>query len=173
MTEGYLGEIRMLPIEYTPQKWTPCYGQLMSIVGYEDLYSVVGTTYGGDGRTNFGVPDLRGRIPMHRGNGPALTPRLQGQMFGVETITLTEDQIPAHNHDFQAVNGAANSEIPTDALFCQTTYASYQPYNSTRVIDFADEFLQPTGSGGEHSNLMPFVVLKFFMCIKGVYPQRP
>ncbi|GAB6039784.1 phage tail protein [Endothiovibrio diazotrophicus] len=172
MTEGFLGEIRMLPIQYTPQKWTPCYGQLMTITGYEDLYSVVGTAYGGDGRTNFGVPDLRGRIPMHRGTGLGLTPRLQGQMFGVEGVTLDIDQIPNHNHELMANSGAATNELPTNNVFCKTTYTSYGEYVSNRMGQFNDAFLLPTGSGGEHSNLMRFAVVPFFMCIKGVYPKR-
>lgn len=116
MSEPFIGEIRMFGFGRTPIGWQACDGSLLKISDYETLYVLVGTTYGGDGQTTFGVPDLRGRVPVHQGQGPNLTNRPLGQGGGTETVTLTEAQLPSHSHGLLATTAAATSNVPTGLL---------------------------------------------------------
>ena len=108
MTDQYIGEIRMFGGNFPPQSWALCNGQILSIAQNETLYTLLGTTYGGDGQTTFALPDLQGRLPMHQGNGQNLSPRTIGQKDGVETVTLTQTMMPAHSHGMVATTAAGS-----------------------------------------------------------------
>ena len=175
MAECYLGEIRMFGGNYAPRYWAFCQGQLLAISKYSALYSLLGTAYGGDGITSFGIPDLRGRIPVHQGSGPLLTPRHLGQTFGHETVTLTMNQTPAHNHLIHCTNQTANSSSPIgrvpaagvegDKLYVTTT-------DSGKLSALAPAAIAPSGESDAHDNLMPAQCISFIIALIGTFPSR-
>ena len=175
MSDAYIGEIRMFAGNYAPQHWMFCYGQLMAIVGDEALFSLLGTIYGGDGRSSFGIPDMRGRIPLHYGQGPGLTMRSQGQLFGVETVTLELTQIPAHSHEMYCSTNTASSTDPTGRVPA-TVATDRKLYDTTldssKMEEMENNAIEAAGSGGAHGNLMPLMGLNFIMCRTGLFPQR-
>lgn len=116
MSDPFVGEIRMFAGNFAPRQWAFCNGQLMAISQNDALFSLLGTIYGGDGRSSFGIPDMRGRIPMHWGTGPGLTPRPIGQKMGVESVALTANQIPSHSHTMQASTDSVSSVNPTGTV---------------------------------------------------------
>ncbi|MCO6457614.1 MAG: phage tail protein [Pirellulaceae bacterium] len=171
MAEPFLSEIRAFGFNFPPRGWAQCDGQLLSISQNTALFSLLGTIYGGDGRTTFALPDLRGRTPLHLGSGPGLTPRNQGSRAGTETETLTVANLPGHSHGLRASNSAAGQEAPA----------------GTRVLGRVEEDIDGTGSAGEvlgpsavvatgggqpHSNMQPFLALNFCIALQGVYPSR-
>jgi microcystin-dependent protein len=177
MSDPFIGEIKMVAFTFAAQGWANCDGQLLSIASNTALFSLVGTTYGGDGRTTFALPDLRGRVPIHVGQGPGLSNRVQGSTAGQESVTLSTLQIPSHSHPL-AVN------VPvTDAIGNQT-----QP-NANRLArandgesNFSDAAangsLAATGTVGNaggslaHDNMPPFLTIRFTIALFGVFPSR-
>ncbi|MCC2606360.1 phage tail protein [Planctobacterium marinum] len=176
MSEGYYGEIRIFGGTYAPAKWSFCDGQILSISSNSTLYSLLGTYYGGDGRTSFGLPDLRGRIPVHQGIGPGLTPRAIGQRYGLEAVSLTLGEMPAHTHTLQASNNDATSNTPVDNVLANMTNQTGLAYKTFAAgdtpIEMADNQVQNSGSGTSHENMMPWNCLSFIICIQGLYPSR-
>jgi microcystin-dependent protein len=175
MSDAYTGEIRMFAGNYAPQRWMLCYGQIMAIAGEEALFSLLGSTYGGDGRSSFGIPDMRGRIPLHHGQGPSLTPRLQGQLLGLETVTLDLSQIPPHSHKMQCSTNPASSSDPTQMVLAEVA-ADRKLYDTTlessKIVEMENDAIEDAGSDAAHSNMMPVMGLNFIMCRSGIYPQR-
>jgi microcystin-dependent protein len=176
MDEAFIGSIVLFAGNYAPNNWAFCNGQLLSISQNTALFSVIGTTYGGDGQTTFALPDLRGRVPMHFGNGPGLTPRSLGEKAGTENVTLTAAQMPAHNHEVVSVlhaNEEANSEDPTNRFNAGT---SNPTYNSTTNIVMNSAAVTNTvsvaGQSAPHSNMPPYLGLNFIICLYGIYPPR-
>lgn len=176
--EAYLGQIILFAGNYAPQGWVICNGQMLNINEYEALYSLIGVTYGGDGRTTFGVPDLRSRTMIGQGTGTNLTPRTIGQTGGVETVALTNTQIPVHTHQFYASSNTATSPSPTNNVVAS------MPANCVFYFDepagagltptpFGANALQPAGSSQPHENRMPLTAINFLMCVQGIYPTRP
>lgn len=165
MSEAVLGEIRMFAGNYAPVYWEICGGQLLSIDGNEALYTLLGTTYGGDGITTFALPDLRGRVPLHAGTGNGLSRREVGQQFGVEEVTLTVAQMPMHTH---SVAGAPeqSSSNPGQGL----TYAAGGSYGPTAG---AISMAATTAAGGSqpHNNVGPSLAVSFIICTVGIYPS--
>lgn len=176
MSTGYQGEIRMFGGTFAPYLWTFCHGQLLSISTNSSLFSLLGTAYGGDGRTSFAVPDLRGRGPMHQGQGPALTNRVQGSMFGTETESLTINQIPAHKHTLQATTNPAITNLPIGNILANVDAAGGVIYHEISQEGKFEEMeaaqIQTTGSGLGHENRMPSLAIQFIMCLQGTYPSR-
>ena len=183
--DGCIGEIRMFGGNFAPRNWALCDGQLLPISQNQALFSILGTTYGGDGRTTFGLPDLRGRFPMHPGNGPGLTNRNLGQRSGVEDVTLTINQIPSHSHG--AVTNVTeitspdegNSAIPDDAILAKSgagdpDYAPVENANSKLAEDSheAETTVLNTGGSQSHTNMPPFNCVNFIICLEGLYPSR-
>ena len=123
MSEPFVGEIRMFAGNFAPQGWAFCDGQLLSVNQNDALFSLLGTIYGGDGRTTFGLPDLRGRLPMHAGTGPGLSPQRMGSMGGQENVTLTVNEMPAHSHSANAQSVTANSNDPHGRMLATSTLA--------------------------------------------------
>ena len=172
MSECYLGEIRMFGGNFAPRQWSYCDGQLIAISQNDALFSLLSTIYGGDGRSTFGLPDLRGRVPMHFGQGPGLTSRSQGQKFGDEYVILDDNHIPSHTHQmFSAPDTTGNSADPTAKATAggQMVYADVAAATAGTL---AAESVANTGVGTQHSNMMPYQAVHFIIALAGQYPSR-
>lgn len=173
MSEGYIGEIRAFGFNFAPYSWMFCNGQLLSISSYTALFSIIGTTYGGNGTTNFALPNLQGQIPMHWGNGPTTT--VIGQVQGVPNVSLTTQQIPQHTHTATVAKGTAAersaSPGPTSYL-AELVPSPVWLAAPTLGPQFAPNAISMAGSSIPHNNMQPFQVLNFCICFNGVFPTR-
>ncbi|MBU0550812.1 tail fiber protein [Myxococcota bacterium] len=168
MSEPFIGEIRMFGGNFAPRGWAFCDGQLLPIDQNPALFSLLGTNYGGDGRTTFALPDLRGRAPIHAGNGPGLSPRVLGQAGGAESVTLNTQHLPSHAHDLLATQAPATEAAPHDGVFALAETDRYHQGE-------ADARLSPAlsaGGGQVHSNLQPQLAVSFIIALVGIYPSR-
>lgn len=176
MASPYIGEIRLFAGLYAPEDWALCQGQLLQINTYQALYSLLGTTYGGDGRTTFGIPDLRGRLVIGTGTvTPTTSAYALGQTGGVTSVTLTEAQLPAHTHGLIASTTAATATSPAGAVLADPSdqYNSFINYASgTTMRVMADAALQPAGGNQAHTNMMPSQPLNYMICLVGLYPMQ-
>ncbi len=176
MSEPFIAEIRIFAGNFAPRGWAFCDGQLLPVAQNTALFSLIGTTYGGDGRTTTALPNLQGRAPMHPGRGPGLTARRLGQKLGVETVTLSEAQIPSHTHTARGTTNAAaragGGPTNTSSLARSGGGDAYQSNTSANLVDLASETLSTTGGGQAHTNLQPFLVLNFIIALVGLYPSR-
>ena len=171
MSEPFVGEIRMFAGNFAPNGWAYCDGQLLAVSQNDALFSLYGTIYGGDGRTTFGLPDLRGRVPIHAGSGPGLSTRNLGAKAGAENVTLTTNQLPSHTHPVKGTNDAGNSTEPAGRLPASSTtidlYVSTAP-----TVDFNASAVPAVGGSSSHNNLMPYLCIHFIIALFGVYPSR-
>ena len=174
MSEPFVGEIRLFGFSRLPNGWMPCDGSLQSIAQYEVLYTLIGTTYGGDGVTTFGTPDLRGQVPMHWGNGPGLTPRVIGEASGTEGVTLTDNQMPAHNHPAIATSTTAAATVATGSLFGGITGDTMYATDITGLTPAPTLPTSSSISGGNqpHDNLMPTVTVQYCIAWAGIFPSQ-
>lgn len=171
MAEPFVGEIRLFGGSYAPIGWLPCEGQLLSIFDYDTLYSLLGTTYGGDGENTFALPDLRGRLPIHQGTGPGLSTRMMGETGGSEQVTLSASQMPAHRHTLQASTRRATvGRAATDGLLATATAPIYGPPPASSTLEAST--LNAIGQGLPHDNMPPFLALSFIIAFQGIYPSR-
>jgi microcystin-dependent protein len=174
MSAPYLSEIRIMSFNYAPKNWALCNGQLLAINQYQALFALLGTTYGGDGRVNFGLPNLQGRVPLHFGNGFVL-----GQMAGEVTHTLNINEMPAHTHLMAATAGAGATEIPSATDFLgqgavTNPLATVDLYSTgTASLTFAAAAINNTGGSQSHPNQQPYLVLNFCICMSGIFPSHP
>lgn len=171
MTEPFIGEIRMFAGTFAPRGWATCDGQLLAVGSNDALFSLIGTFYGGDGRTTFGLPDLRGRIPIHMGTGPGLSPRNIGSKSGSERVTVTVNQLPPHTHTMTGSSTTGPDPNPGGNLLAGSTIL--EPY----VADSPDSNAASTtigavGGSQAHDNLMPFRCVNFIIALFGVFPSR-
>ena len=178
MSEPFIAEIRIFAGNFAPRSWAFCDGQLLPISQNTALFSLIGTTYGGDGRSTTALPNLQGRAAMHPGRGPGLTERRLGQRGGVEAVTLSEAQLPSHKHGVEAdanpgsfSGGGADTPDPTNHYMANTT-ASGQFYangssNVSRMSETSD-----TGGSQAHNNLQPLIAMNFIIALQGLYPSR-
>lgn len=171
MSEPFVGEIRMFAGNFAPRGWAFCDGQLLAVSQNDALFSLFGTIYGGDGRTTFGLPDMRGRIPIHAGSGPGLSPRRLGAKGGAENVTLTVNQLPSHGHNFRAVTGVADRASPESATVAESLT------NDIYNVEMPDSPLSVSavskvGGSRSHTNLMPFLCIHFIVALFGIYPSR-
>ena len=166
MAQPYVGEIRMFAGNFAPAGWMFCEGQLLPISEYETLFNLIGTTYGGDGQSTFALPDLRGRIPLHFGNGFTLA-----ETGGVETVTLTVSQIPAHSHPFLASADPANTLNPPDNVLGTT--ASATPYIGSIPpnANLSPTAIGSVGGSQPHNNFQPYLCLDFIISLFGIFPS--
>lgn len=171
MSEPFIGEIRMFGGNFAPRSWAKCDGQLLSVSQNDALFSLLGTIYGGDGRTTFGLPDMRGRLPTQQGSGPGLTTRNLGSKFGSETVALTTNQLPSHTHTLRATTDAADTNVPSGSTLATGPVSLYTSASTTPVA-MASSSAGNTGSSIAHSNIMPFQVVTFIICLIGLYPSR-
>ncbi|MCW5958515.1 MAG: phage tail protein [Pyrinomonadaceae bacterium] len=175
MATPFLGEIVMFGGNFAPRSWAFCSGQLLPIAQNTALFSILGTTYGGNGQTTFALPDLRGRVPMHPGSGPGLSPRSLGEQGGVENVTLITSQIPSHNHT-ATTTANANSGPASDTVPTGNFLAEGNNYNSAFNTQMNNGAVQVTigNSGGSqpHSNIQPFTCINFIIALQGIFPSR-
>jgi len=171
MSEAFIGEIRMFAGNFAPRGWATCDGQLLSVSQNDALFSLLGTQYGGDGRTTFGLPDFRGRIPLHYGQGPGLTSRPIGHKAGSETHTLSANEVASHNHALMASSNPAADTNPAGKV---TATSTGNLYGSNVSVPMASDAIGPSGnaSPAAHSNLMPTLCVTFIIALFGVYPSR-
>lgn len=176
MSEPFVAEIRIFAGNFAPRGWAFCDGQLLPIANNTALFSLIGTTYGGDGRSTTALPNLQGRAPMHPGRGPGLTSRRLGQRIGAETVTLNEAQIPSHHHTGRASSsrGAAGAGPNNTASLSAAGFGDtlYHSDTTSNLVDMASEALSTTGGGQAHTNLQPFLVMNFIIALVGLYPSR-
>ena len=171
MSEPFVGQIKMFAGNFAPRGWAYCDGQLLDVSQNDALFSLLGTIYGGDGRTTFGLPDLRGRIPIHAGSGPGLSPRNIGAKAGVERVTLNQDQLPVHGHPMKASADAATTPNPGSNVVGETLTTT--PYiDDTPGVGFHANAVTSVGSSQSHDNMMPFLAVRFIIALFGVYPSR-
>ena len=168
MGTPYVGEIRMFGGNFAPAGWAFCSGQLMPIAENDVLFNLIGTTYGGDGQQTFALPNLQGRLPMHMGTGPGLSTRTIGEMGGVETVTLTTQQIPSHNHAPLAVSTNGNQTTPQSGVWAGTSDSRYS--TSAPSLAMNPALIGAAGGSQPHDNMMPYLAISFIISLYGVYP---
>ncbi|WP_395684406.1 phage tail protein [Dokdonella sp.] len=171
MSNPFLGEIRMAGFNFAPRGWAFCAGQLLPISQNDALYALVGTTYGGDGVTTFGVPDLRGRVPINQGQGPGLSNYVLGQMAGTESVTLITAQIPSHVHVINAASSGARSSSPSGNLLGSGEADIYN-HDFANTVALSPSALAPSGGNQPHDNTQPFLCINFIIALEGVFPSR-
>ena len=173
MADPFVAEIRIFPFNFAPRGWAWGDGQLLPLSQNTALFSLLGTTYGGDGKSNFALPDLQGRAPMHPGQGPGLSLHDLGETGGSETVSLLESEIPAHPHSLQASTAPADllSPDPANSLARSVNGALYFTTNNLDAT-FSDQTLAPAGGDQPHNNMMPYLTFYFNIALQGVFPPR-
>jgi microcystin-dependent protein len=164
MAQPYVGEIRMFAGNFAPAGWMFCEGQLLPISENETLFQLIGTTYGGDGESTFSLPDLRGRIPLHQGNGFILA-----ETGGAEEITLTVQQVPAHSHPWLASESAATATSPAGNMPAEASKRFY--VLPSTVAPMAPQAMSPTGGSQPHTNFQPYLCVNFIISLFGIFPS--
>ncbi len=170
MSDPFIGQIQAFGFNFAPRNWAKCDGQLLPISQNQALFSLLGTIYGGDGRTTLALPDLRGRAPIHQGNGPGLSSRTIGQKGGAETHTLTAAQMPNHFHGVQVTSEVGDQTSPTNAkpATANDGESNYSASNENTVANSTTN----TGGNQSHNNMPPYLVINFCIALQGVYPSR-
>ncbi len=170
--DPFVAEIRIFPFNFAPKGWAFCDGQILPLSQNTALFSLLGTTYGGDGKSNFALPNMQGNAPMHPGQGPGLSLHDLGETGGRDTVTLLESEIPSHSHALRADTAdAADTNIPspTASFALSTGGALYQTSANTQL---AGQALAPAGGDQPHNNMQPYLTLNFCIALQGVYPPR-
>jgi microcystin-dependent protein len=169
MADPFVAEIRIFPFNFAPKGWAWCDGQLLPLSQNTALFSLLGTTYGGNGKSNFALPDLQGRAPMHPGQGPGLSLHDLGETGGSETVSLLESEMPVHSHTLRAVEDDGSFFTPVNMYFAagNSMYVSGNP-NTT----MAPQALSPAGGDQPHNNMMPYLTFYFCIALQGVFPPR-
>lgn len=178
MSQPYIGEIRIFAGNFPPLGWAMCDGQLLAIAEYDTLYNLIGTTYGGDGQNTFGMPDLRGRAPVHVGTSSGQT-YVIGQLGGVETVTLSSQQLPQHTHALVSTATPATTNVPTTGtIFADIGPAginnlfAFKPYDGTNQVALNGNSVSPVGGSQPHDNMQPYLGLNFIISLYGIYPSQ-
>ena len=174
MADPFVAEIRIFPFNFAPKGWAFCDGQLLPLSQNTALFSLLGTTYGGNGKSNFALPDLQGRAPMHPGQGPGLSLHDLGEQSGVETVTLLQSEMPAHTHSVMANAAQADLQSPSPARVLARSAGgpAYQSNSSANIVPMAPQALTPAGGDQPHNNLQPYLTLYFNIALQGVFPPR-
>lgn len=172
MSEPFIAEIRIFAGTFAPRGWAFCNGQLLPIAQNTALFSLIGTTYGGDGRTTTALPNLEGRAPMHPGRGPGLTTRRLGELGGTETVTLTEAQMPNHNHTVWATDEAAEETAPSNTTAFGRARGGAPYASGTPSAVMAPQMLSEAGGSQPHNNMQPYLAINFIIALVGLYPSR-
>jgi len=170
--EGMIGEIRMFGGNFAPRSWALCDGQLLPINQNQALFSILGTTYGGDGRTTFGLPDLRGRVAIHPGNGPGLSTRRLGEKSGTETNTLNVNQMPSHGHSVPMIAPIAAGDTGSDKDSDSGDNGFMKATLDKRQLQRFNLKADPAGGNQPVNNVQPFQCVNFIICLQGIFPSR-
>ena len=171
MSEPFIAEIRIFAGNFAPRGWAFCNGQLLPIDQNTALFSLIGTTYGGDGRTTTALPNLQGRAPMHPGRGPGLTARRLGEAGGSETVALNQAQVPAHTHTIAASSRPGDLADPAGRSLARSRGGKAYHAPET-LVPMADQAISPTGSSQPHNNMQPYLAINFIIALTGLYPSR-
>jgi microcystin-dependent protein len=177
--DPFLGEIRAVGFTFAPQGWALCQGQLLPVAQNTALFSLLGTTYGGNGQSTFALPDLRGRLIVSPGQGPGLSNYALGQVSGTETVGLLSSQLPAHIHGLTGVvvrvsSNSANVASPAGTILAATEDLHYSSGSGTQMGSSAiTGTAQPVGGNAGHPNLMPYLALNYIIALQGIFPSRP
>jgi microcystin-dependent protein len=174
MTNPFVAEIRIFPFNFAPTGWAFCAGQILPLSQNTALFSLLGTTYGGDGKSNFALPNMNGRSPMHPGQGPGLSLHDLGETGGETAVTLLESEIPSHPHTLFANDNAGNvaSPGPTLCFAKGSPGAMYTTVTNSSLVNFSGNAIAPAGGDQPHNNLQPYLALNFCIALQGVYPPR-
>src|SRR3954464_15160773 len=172
--DPFVAEIRIFPFNFAPKGWAWCDGQLLPLSQNTALFSLLGTTYGGDGKSNFALPDLQGRLPMHPGQGPGLSLHDLGETGGSETVSLLESEIPSNSHGLFATveNGTQGTLTTGITLATSVGGALYQKQVNNNLVNMNDNALAPAGGDQPHNTMQPYLTLNFCIALQGVYPPR-
>ena len=174
MSQPFLGQIQPFGFNYAPRGWALCNGQILSIAQFTALFALIGTSYGGDGRTTFALPNLQSRVPMHFGTSPAGENYVLGEEAGEESVLLALAEMPAHSHSFSGTSSGADSKRPvTGSAYAQTTGDNfYAPAGSPTLTALNPSSLALAGSSNRHNNLQPFLTISWCICLAGIFPSR-
>jgi microcystin-dependent protein len=173
MADPFVAEIRIFPFQFAPKGWAWCNGQLLPLSQNTALFSLLGTTYGGNGTSNFALPDMQGNAPMHPGQGPGLSLHDLGETGGSETVTLLESEIPSHSHALNSLAPFGNRTTPVSNTIARVNGATpYLPPAGAALVAMADVALAPAGGDQPHNNMMPYLTLNFNIALQGVFPPR-
>jgi microcystin-dependent protein len=174
MADPFVAEIRIFPFNFPPKGWAFCDGQLMPISQNTALFALLGTTYGGDGKSTFALPGLQGSAAMHPGQGSGLSLRSLGEIGGAETITLLVSEMPIHTHSAMVSTEISDVQIPTaDVAYGRSGGGSAYTNNNAGLVTMAPQALAPAGSSLPHNNMQPYLTLSFCIALQGVFPPRP
>lgn len=171
--EPFVGQIAMVGFNFAPRGWAKCEGQLLPIYQHQALFSLLGTTYGGDGVTTFALPDYRGRVPMGDGNGPGLTPRNLGEKAGEENHTLLPSEMPMHNHSVNANSTEGNQNSPAGNFPADTKLLDKEYSSAANGTTMNPQMVGLTGGNQPHNNMQPYSTITFIIALEGIYPSRP
>jgi microcystin-dependent protein len=172
MADPFVAEIRIFPFNFAPRGWAWCDGQLLPLSQNTALFSLLGTTYGGNGKSNFALPDLQGRAPMHPGQGPGLSLHDLGETGGSETVTLLESEIPAHSHALRGNNTLGDTPSPAAHTLARYSNNAYQQTTNSGLVSMSPNSLPPAGGDQPHNNLQPYLTFYFCIALQGVFPPR-
>jgi len=183
MSDQFVAEIRIFPFNFPPTGWAFCNGQLLPISQNTALFSLLGTVYGGDGKSTFALPNMQDNVPMQSGQGQGLSERFLGEMSGVESITLLQSEMPVHTHVISASNAEPTTDAPSAAEFTARGFwdsgsesgqlAFYIPQSGNPAVTMAPQALSLAGGGLPHNNMQPYLTLNFCIALQGIFPQRP
>ncbi|HKV40301.1 MAG TPA: tail fiber protein [Blastocatellia bacterium] len=172
--DPFVAEIRIFPFNFPPKGWAFCDGQILPLSQNTALFSLLGTTYGGDGKSNFALPNMQGNTPMHPGQGPGLSLHDLGETGGSDTVSLLESEIPSHSHTMMASSSNGNRPTPAGTTLAKALNAT--PYLADNplppIVQFSDNAVAPAGGDQPHNNLQPYLTLNFCIALQGVYPPR-
>jgi microcystin-dependent protein len=170
--DPFVAEIRMFPFNFAPKGWAWCDGQLLPLSQNTALFSLLGTTYGGNGKSNFALPDLQGRAPMHPGQGPGLSLHDLGETGGSETVSLLESEIPSHSHSMKTANDPGDSNRPANNALTRSSEGSVYNSSNAGLVAMSPNTLPPAGGDQPHNNMMPYLTVYFCIALQGVFPPR-
>ena len=173
MADPFVAEIRIFPFNFAPKGWAFCDGQLLPLSQNTALFSLLQTTYGGDGKSTFALPNIQGNAPMHPGQGPGLSLHDLGETGGSQTVTLLESEIPAHSHRINASAGEGTATSPAGQLLASGVGVNMYSTTTNPLTQLNPNALTPAGGDQPHNNMMPYLTLNFCIALQGVFPPRP
>ena len=173
MSDQFVAEIRIFPFNFAPRGWAFCNGQIMPISQNTALFSLLGTTYGGDGKSNFALPNMQGNAPMHPGQGPGLSLHDLGETGGSETVTLLASEMPLHSHSMMASLQPGEDPTAAGEVLARSVGANLYQASTSGLVPLSVSALAPNGGNLPHNNMQPYLTLNFCIALQGIFPPRP